>query len=670
MKKSLLMCGVLAVSACEGPPTATSVQAIESGDLVTVERASIPLWLEKRESRALTDLETAFSYGLRASYLSPVATPEGHQRIARAALVQWAHIVRQRLPDALHTKVPGLVEDPECSGSVIGDAPLLDYVDRVGRAEGTSGTSNLIASLDVLARNIACLGPRQTEQLATAMAIAFDDMRATLVANGLDSVIPYIVQALSAPMVLVHEVERQHGTAAPLADWFRDHEAILSEGARNQRHPASWHGLWLYDRMTGRLRGFRATKKASDENQVELQAFFHTLARPTAEDFRCSFAEMVQRGPSQGRYACNGVLCRDADDPRCLTPSGGDTAPEHGGGVSIPGIATSTTIACIAAAATTQTEEQMACIVEATGLSADPRARLTKELQRVTLAGIKVGGACTLSSGAGDAAYNQALRAAREAYDKAIDAQVAAMTKAIEDLKAAQQNYNNVMNDPTSTSYAQDTAETKLDAAVAKVNDEQTKLAEITLKEAEKRDKAIRAAEDARRVTAAGSGSGSGSATAHCVDQDNCGNGCSALAAQAQQALDCVREPADPKQTDPMTGPGGCGLACDPVDPAEGTGLTCVETLTVDGGSRLSEACWAVRCGPTASSMSTSECCGRDGITASGEPELAGMCGNVHCEDGAPSYVNGQCSCGDSASTLPGTVLLPDVGGGFAPFPR
>jgi hypothetical protein len=663
------LCGFLALWGCESDQrTTTAVQAIESSDLAEIERAAIPAWIAGNE-RALAETDTAFARELRAGYLTPIATAAGHERITRTAVLHWAHLVRQHLRTPLHTAVPAFADDAQCTGSVIGDAVFVDYADAVGDPRHEQRVETVVEALRDLARHIACLGQAQTEQLATQMAIAFDDVRLTLVANGLDSAIPYVAQAISVPMLLVHEVERQHGDDAPLAHWFRDHEAVLVEGAVTRHHPASWHGLWLYDRMTGRLRGFRTTDKVIDENEIDLVSFFHTLAEPTREDSRCSFAEMVQRGASGGRYHCNGRLCRDSHDPTCLTPGAGDSAPEKGSGVELPALSTSTEIDCISSQAASPSQQQMTCIVEATGLLASPRSMLTKNMQSATLAGIKGGGACTLSDAAADAAYNAQVEKARADYEKSVAAQVAYLSAEIDELARLQKEADTVRQDPTATTLAVEMADQRVEEQEEVVNEAMNSLATGTTLAAEKRAEEIKQAEEARKKAAAGSSSGTG--TTKCVDPASCGNGCGALASQAQKALDCFTGAADPRLADPLSGPGGCGAACDPMDPVNKTGLTCTDDLAHNLGASVSQSCWAVRCGPSDQSMGTSQCCAQGGgMTSSGEPELVGMCTTAYCEGGAPSFVDGQCQCGGSASTLSGTIILPGAGGsGFGVFP-
>jgi hypothetical protein len=110
--------------------------------------------------------------------------------------------------------------------------------------------------------------------------------------------------------------------------WFSDNRLTLVNAIAAGRHAPLWHGLWLYDRRSGRVLGFRHTVKPLNENDVDLIRFYGSLAnRQNLGDFTCSLSEMVQRGPDKLGYFCAGFLCK---------PTG--TAIDRGGPVrSQPG---------------------------------------------------------------------------------------------------------------------------------------------------------------------------------------------------------------------------------------------------------------------------------------------------------------------------------------------
>ncbi len=653
---------------------------VDGSDLVAIERATIPAWIE-RQRETLAELDPMFERALVAGYASPIDTAEGHKRVVRTAMIHWARLVRASLPEPLHTAVPGLEDDDDCRGSVVGDAVLLDYADAAfGNAERVEG---VVAALAGLARHTACLGTFQAEQLASRMANAFQDVVITLELNGKDSVIPYFALAVSEPMLIVHDVERQHGPDAPLARWFQRYEAVLVEGAVTKHHPASWHGAWLYDRMTGRLRGFRPRGEIIDENQIDLAGLFKTVARPGPGDAACSLVEMVQRGLNAGHYSCNGKLCVDSSDPTCLAPGAGDSVPERGGGVSLPGLGTSVAVDCISALTAGHGDTQMTCVVEATGLRTDPRSLATKGMQTTTLAGIKVGGGCTVSASQEDRDYQRRMKNAETTYQANYEGLQAQLSDLIESLKAYQKTRDDVFLNTKTDDPARIVPQADVDAAEEAINKFNAgmaaqiaalavqRAADIAFAEAERAAAAERAAEEERKEKeAAGNGTGSGSGSGsgeeergYCeAGSRSCGNGCSAMQSQAKNALDCVTEAANPRTMDPLSGPGGCGASCDPIDPTTkpGGGVQCTKELELTPGAAMSEACWAVRCGPSDHSGGATACCSSSGsMTTSGQPEMAGMCLNINCGDGAPSFVNGRCSCGGSAPPGPDGILIP-----------
>ena len=125
--------------------------------------------------------------------------------------------------------------------------------------------------------------------------------------------------------------------------------------------------------------------------------------------------------------------------------------------------------------------------------------------------------------------------------------------------------------------------------------------------------------------------------------------------------LDCVREEAKPTD-DPLGGPGGCGLACDPIEPEhDGSGKLCLRELADDPAAVVSQACWSVRCGPNqaGASADVAGCCGGPGGVTEGGAPLPDPCAQAHCEDGAATFVGGRCTCSDSTGGgMPGGPIV------------
>ena len=661
--------GLLVMLGCNtSDRTEQTIQDLDLGDPVALERAAT-----RASGKELAQLEAELDTTLRAGYVG-LTDAKDHARAVRTASIEWVRQVRRHLGEPLHTSVAALADDPDCAGSVIGNAVLLDYVDAALGDERR--TDRVVAALEGLARQTVCLEQSQSTELAVAMKIAFDDVVTTLRIDQLDGAIPYLAQATSAPMLLVHDIERQHGSDAPLSRWFTEYEAALIDGAKTLHHPAAWHGLWLYDRITGRLRGFRATERSTDENTVELASLFHTIAQPAIDDGRCSLAEMVQRGSYGGRYQCLGAACASGDERACAVPGGtGGTEPAKGS-VNVPGFSTTSALSCITAQVDqTSSRQQLTCLIEATGRGASPRDSLTKGLTLTTLAGVKPGGVCDRGANAdrADQNYNLRVKRAEERYDEAIADAREAQHEATEELIAAQRDRDAIaLEDQRNPTPENDAALAEANQDVKehaeKVNAAAQAEADAEAKAAEERDKDLEDAKEGYeedKEAEAGSGAGSGG---YCVDSASCG-GCSALSAQAQAMLDCVTDDAAPESHDPMNGPGGCGLACDPIDPSTPTsGIGCIEGLANVAGAAISQTCWAVRCGPA--DQGTGACCG--GASANGTPDqITGMCGAVDCGDGVqPTFAGGRCTCGSSGEGLPGGPVVPTSGADLGyPFP-
>jgi hypothetical protein len=381
----------------------------------------------------------------------------------RTALFQWTVLVRRGLMRSLHTEVPGLEGDPDCVGDVVTDQMLLRYINTLFDSPPDDPTPTFAATAD-LARQSACMGAQQHALWSRALAESYADLETYLRMSGLRTIEPYVANAAFQPMLLAYDVEKYRGPDTPLAAWFMFHGDELIEMARAKRAIVEWHRLWLYDRVSGRLLGFRPVAAAVDENQVELIPFIQSITH--AENLgggACSFSEMVGRGTDADGYHCNGRACggpskvRDLGPAPAGRPSGGSSAgrpsptaslppstetlftqlqetvcnlgtaderagnrPGCGGtGAEIAGSMRSTNmIQCVSAQIIRPGTEGFACLAELTGRCSNPAGGLTKELRQTTFAGVKMGRDCGVASGSGDPladARDAALDAARAA---------------------------------------------------------------------------------------------------------------------------------------------------------------------------------------------------------------------------------------------------------------
>lgn len=386
----------------------------------------------------------------------------GSDSALRAALLHWTTLVRRAFMQGLHTRVHGLENDPDCAGDLVGDGMLLRYFEAVLAHRETDAA----LALTDLARQSACLGVSQSDQLANVLAGTFEELRAFLRLQGHEDLVPFVVQAGSNPLLLFYDVEKYRGLDTPLARWFRDHRDILSEGADFGRNPARWHGLWLYDRRSGRLIGYRETLKPADENDVNLGQFFQSIVEPeNLGDYGCSFAEMVERGAGSLGYFCGGSTCRQETRPasggvsagrspwrrsdravdttvggmtnldviygRAVCDAGADgrdpsgATPKCGSEDRYGGNRAADAVRCLSEQVVRPGTEGFHCLAESGGRCADPGGKLIKDLQLTSFAGIKVGPKCTLSVGMGDVKQAEweaeKLRKEREARQKEID---------------------------------------------------------------------------------------------------------------------------------------------------------------------------------------------------------------------------------------------------------
>lgn len=357
----------------------------------------------------------------------------------RAALTHYRVLLRRASMRGYHTEVPGLDEDPDCSGDFTGDELLGKYF---GAVISTSDASRAtaIAVLSDMGRQSACLGTEQMHSLANDFYSAFAELQVFLRANGREYLIPFVAQALANPLLIFYDVEKAYGKDGPLARWFLEQRAALREAEASRRLALLWHGLWLYDRVTGRMIGFTANAAAADENFVALDLLWPSLTSTmNLGDNNCSLAEMVQRGPGPNGYQCLGYTCATESgsglDPNLRTTasafrfsrlqsptdkdvfmqslsgcsqSGADPRTGAGGNLCAAGAASSVAgraakeVRCVSKTIVQPGTEAMQCLSEVTGRCSNPVQQLTKELRQTTYAGVKLGKDCLIGAGKKD----------------------------------------------------------------------------------------------------------------------------------------------------------------------------------------------------------------------------------------------------------------------------
>ncbi len=343
---------------------------------------------------------------------------------------------------SLHTEVEGLIDDPDCTGDIIADTLLQAYFDSLFDTTA-EGPGKAIAALIAFARQTACLGTRQSALLASNLYDSYNTVATFLRVNGVYGVGTYMSQAALQPMLLVYDVEKYRGEASPLTRWFRENRNALMDGMRANKHPPRWHGLWLYDRRSGHMVGYRPTPQPRDENDVDLGAFYGSLGSlPNLTDNTCTFGEMIERGPTALGYLCAGSVCQQSarqpgngtagapgggsragagrfaalaqefGNTVCQEPGAGGGADRaaglggslcaQGGGLNVGGAKKAANmVKCLSQQVVRPGTEGFRCLAEATGLCSNPVDRATKDLQQATFAGVKLGRDCGIGKGSG-----------------------------------------------------------------------------------------------------------------------------------------------------------------------------------------------------------------------------------------------------------------------------
>jgi hypothetical protein len=415
--------------------------------------------------KELLDLDRSLGEQLQKLYKEAAAAepPAADRWLVRAALLHWTVLLRRRAMEGFHTAVAGLDDDPDCKGDLIADELLMRYFDALFRdtaalrreikAERATTQYQAVLTLTEIARQTACLGAQQSALLASHLYWSFVELAGFLRLNGQERVLPYIVQAIAQPLLLFYDVEKYRGPYSPLARWFAEWQSTLAASLDTRRQPAAWHGLWLYDRRSGHLVGYRITDAPRDENDVDGLAFFGSIVRrENLGNYDCGFSEMVERGPGAGGYFCAGAPCGDrgretTQQTGAFEGQGGisgwlqgvfrlgDAASAVGrfqeaagslrstvcgesgqgadgrggrggscdGGLEAAGrTRESEVVRCLSERVGSPVNQMMSCMGEQTGRCADPVGMLAKDLAQTSYAGVKLGRDCGLKEEAED----------------------------------------------------------------------------------------------------------------------------------------------------------------------------------------------------------------------------------------------------------------------------
>jgi hypothetical protein len=666
------------------------------------------LALDRRETfvleRELFDVDLEISQRLEDLYADLGARDDENAgpSLTLVALLHWCVLLRRRIMQPLHTRVDSLVEDPDCAGDLIADQLLLRYFAAmldIGEGDEQDAVAAVRALADI-ARQTACLGAQQMALLASALYWSFADLRSSLRLGGLERVLPFVVGAAYAPLLLIYDVEKYRGLDAPLARWFAENQEWFLRAVQTRRAPIIWHGLWLYDRRSGHLFGYRAKADPEDENDVNLTHFVASIVSPENLGRRdCSFAEMIERGVTQRGYLCVGSVCAEREEggrevftvrPMTSRPQFGtylskstsielDSATknslcgEGGGGggggggdgcdgaISVAGRSWGAAVVrCLSEQVLQPGEQVLRCIGEGSGRCSDPLEAANKRLQSAFYPGIKVAPGCQISAGMGDVKEAEQRKQDEAALDKARkradDAQQAAMEQ-LRKTEEAERKAAEAAADSAAANSDPDTSQEERDALAlnAELSEENAELnREILHERILISDQADRDYYEQYRDFRGKYGGGS----QYCPpDTPECGdNGCTGMSAAAAQMMDCLQIDARQAEIDRIERQPGVIDPSPLDDSSDLSWATCLGSF--EDTSRLQRRCWAVDCGQQWVTVLEDDMCGCRDPMSLGPPvasdRLAGACASINCGDRVPVIRDGSCRCEDAFGELGG----------------
>jgi hypothetical protein len=630
------------------------------------------------ENDSLKGIEQGINETLQKMY-SEASKTKGSEKdklLVRIALFHWTILVRRVSMRTFHTKVPGLQEDHDCQGDVISDQLLLHYFNTLfDPPRGIRSEIKAVKALSDLARQSACLGAQQSAWLASALYWSFVELRSFLRVNGLERLIPFVTLAGCAPLLLFYDVEKYRGLQSPLARWFIENRSSLIQGMATKRIPMIWQGLWLYDRRTGHLFGYRATSKPKDENEVDLMLFIESIvSRENLGKYECSFSEMISRGPGKIGYLCAGSSCadenvEDRDNLKrrfnlgledellkfgiCRDPGNSDSVggrSQCGDGVSIgENKFAASHISCLTEQIINTGPQRgkkiLRCFAEATGRCSNPVEKVTKELMEQAFAGVKVGRDCSIKESASSDELEKAKEDARKDYEDAVETAQYWLGVAAEKLTKERKEWDEATtkyNRGEITKEEEDAAKVEYDAAVEDFNEEQVKYTESLKEAAEERDRKIREAEQKAK-----------SQTRCPPDAPECGSDdCTAMDQATRKTSECLEKELEfGDTTRPIERVPG-NIDPSPIDGEENEWTKCIDSLFKKPD--VPRKCWYLDCGGGYNTISedSEECsCKESEDDNLDESKLSSMCSHIQCEEGIPTPSQFGCTCGEKDET-------------------
>jgi CarboxypepD_reg-like domain len=265
-------------------------------------------------SNADRDIDDVF---LKLYQKSVTDSIDGYPQLTEIALNHYCTILRRKCSASYHTEVPELENESICKGDIVLDQFLKNYFDDLFvDVDHEEKIRKLLTDIKEISRQSICISDRQMFYLCQNMVSSYDDLSIFLSKNKLDEVKPFVVNALTQPFVLFYDIEKSRIPSSPLKDWFKDNSKWIYAGIENDRLPLLWHGLWLYDNISGGLIGRTHDTTSILENVVDLRHFFFALNSPfNLGDHSCSFTEMIEYGKTDIGYLCGlGNPCTDINN--------------------------------------------------------------------------------------------------------------------------------------------------------------------------------------------------------------------------------------------------------------------------------------------------------------------------------------------------------------------
>lgn len=415
--------------------------------------AEIPV-LEAELALLESEIDSRLSslYQLKREELSTCGFLDYHTKLA---LFHWTILARRSAARSLHTVVDGLDEHEVCAGDFIGDQLLWDYFDlTLDKEKPLEEVSRASAkALGEIARQLACLGGNQILLADFFITGTFFDLETYLWGQGLDVIIPKVINVATGPMLLFYDALKGYGRNTSSFQWWQSHQAVVRAGSLQGSNPLLWQGVWVYDRRSGRMVGFNPNCRETDVNCINAEIFVDSIGR--AENLGngdCTFFEMVARGDtSEFGYLCEGSVCNEVPeeslgvgqteplrllgdstssvfgmDREILTEGGYCNSSNQGsdGGDrsglcqdSSSGLSDPTFQCVMEQMAKNPFSNFLRCFAEATGMCSSPLDSITKDFQAQDYEGLLGGESCQLSQGGDSEELDEEEEQALEWWD-------------------------------------------------------------------------------------------------------------------------------------------------------------------------------------------------------------------------------------------------------------